>query len=68
MAIPTPKDITPGMSNLMGLSRGIYEVKEPIYGKEESLLFETRSDVRDLITELENSEIKLDEDEAQQKA
>ena len=68
MAIPTPKDITPGMSNLMGLSRGIYEVKQPIYGNEESLLFEAKSEIRDLITELENSEINLDEDETQQKA
>jgi hypothetical protein len=68
MAIPKPKDITPGMSNLMGLSRGIYEVKEPTYNNDESLLFEVGSEVRNLITELENSEIKLDEDETQQKA
>ena len=68
MAIPKPKDITPGMSNLMGLSRGIYEVEQPIYGNEESLLFEAKSEIRDLITELENSEINLDEDETQQKA
>ena len=68
MAIPKPRDITPGMSDMMGLSRGIYEVEEPIYNEEESLLFEAKSDVRDLITELENSEIQLDENETQQKA
>jgi hypothetical protein len=68
MALPKPKDITPGMSNLMGLSRGIYEVKEPTYNNEETILFEAKSEIRDLITELENSEINLDENETQQKA
>jgi len=68
MALPRPKDITPGMSDFMGLSRGIYESKGPTYNKDESLLFEAGNQVRDLITELENSEIKLNEDETQQKA
>ena len=68
MALPKPKDITPGMSNLMGLSRGIYEVKEPTYSNEETILFEAKSEIRDLITELENSDINLDENETQQKA
>jgi len=70
MAIPKPYETTPGLSNLMGLSRGIYEVEQPIYSKdkEETLLFEAKTKVRDLITELENSEIQLDEDETQQKA
>jgi len=68
MAIPKPRDITPGMSDMMGLSRGIYEVEEPIYSEEESLLFEARSEIRDLVTELENSEIQLDENETQQEA
>jgi len=68
MAIPKPKDITPGMSNMMGLSRGIYEVQGPTYSEEELLLFEAKSEIRDLITELENSEIQLDENETQQKA
>jgi len=70
MAIPKPYETTPGLSNLMGLSRGIYEVEQPIYSKdkEETLLFEVKTKVRDLITELENSEIQLDEDETQQKA
>jgi len=31
-------------------------------------LFEAKTKVRDLITELENAEIQLDEDETQQKA
>jgi len=68
MAIPKQKDITPGMSDLMGLSRGIYEVGEPTYSSEETLLFEAKSEIRDLIVELENSEIQINEDETQQKA
>jgi len=68
MAIPKPYETTPGLSNLMGLSRGIYEVEQPIYSQEEELLFEAKASVKSLITELEKSEIELDEDETQQKA
>jgi len=32
------------------------------------LLFEAKSEIRDLIVELENSEIQINEDETQQKA
>ena len=68
MAIPKPKDIVPGMSDLRGLSRGLYEEERPNYDKEEVLLFEAKSEVLKLITELENAEIQIDEDETQQKA
>jgi len=65
MAIPKPYETTPGLSNLMSLSRGIYENEEPIYSQDEALLFEAKASVKSLITELENSEIKIDEDETQ---
>jgi hypothetical protein len=68
MANPSSKDTVAGMSDIMGLSRGIYEVRAPTYNKEETILFEAKSEIRDLITELENSEISLDENETQQKA
>ena len=63
-AIPRPKDVIPGFSDLKSYSRGIYENKQTNYTKEENLLFEVRSEVRDLISDLEKSEIKLNEDEA----
>jgi hypothetical protein len=65
MAFPREKEIVPGMSNLMGLSRGIYEDKQPNYNTEEALLFEASSRVKNLVEELENSEIKIDENETQ---
>lgn len=63
MAFPRAKEIVPGMENLMGLSRGIYETKQPNYNKEEALLFEASSRVKDLVAELENLEIQIDENE-----
>jgi len=63
MAFPRAKETIPGMSNLMGLSRGIYEIKQPNYNTEEALLFEASSRVRDLVEELENAEIQIDENE-----
>jgi hypothetical protein len=65
MAFPRAKEIVPGMENLMGLSRGIYETKQPNYNKEEALLFEASSRVKDLVAELENLEIQIDENETQ---
>ena len=65
MAIPKPKDITPGMSDLRGLSRGIYEVEQPIYNQDEALLFEAKTSIKSLIKELEKAEIQIDEDETQ---
>jgi len=56
---------TPGLSDLMSLSRGIYENEQPIYSRDEELLFEAKASVKSLITELENSEIQIDEDKTQ---
>ena len=67
-AIPRPKDVVPGSSDLKSLSRGIYENKEAIYLKEERNIFDTSAEVRKLISELERTEIQIDEDETQQKA
>ena len=64
-AIPKPYETTPGLSDLMGLSRGIYENEQPIYSQDEALLFEAKASVKGLITELENSEIQIDEDKTQ---
>jgi hypothetical protein len=66
-AIPKPKDIVPGSSDLKSLSRGIYEKNEAIYLKEERNIFDTSIEVRKLISELEKTEI-IDEDETQQEA
>ena len=53
------------MRDMRSLSRGIYEVERPIYDKEEDILQRASSDVKKLITELqENSEIKINENEA----
>lgn len=69
IAVPKPKDIIPGSSELRSLSRGIYEVKQPIYhGGDETSLFENSTRVHKLIQELEHSENQTDEDETQQKA
>jgi len=65
IAVPKPKDITPGFSDMKSLSRGLYEGKQTIYTSEESLLFESNSEIRNLISELEKSEIKINENEAQ---
>ena len=47
------------------IHRGIYEDKQTNYNNEENLLFEVKSEVRNLIGELEKSEIKINEDETQ---
>jgi hypothetical protein len=65
IAIPKPKDITPGFSDIKGLSRGLYEDKQTNYKSEESLLFESTSEIRNLLSELEKSEIKINENETQ---
>ena len=67
-AIPKPYETTAGLSDLMGLSRGIYDLEQPISNQDEALLFEAKASVKGLITEFENSAIQLDEDETQQKA
>jgi hypothetical protein len=64
IAIPKPKDIIPGMSDLKSYSRGIYEAKGTNYN-EEVILFEASTEVRNLLEELEKSEIKVNENEAQ---
>ena len=65
IAIPKPRETVPGMRDMRSLSRGIYEVERPIYDKEEDILQRASSDVKKLITELqENSEIKINENEA----
>tara|TARA_R100001509_G_scaffold148370_1_gene106203 strand:- start:2818 stop:4788 length:1971 start_codon:yes stop_codon:yes gene_type:complete len=63
IAIPKPKDIIPGMSDLKSYSRGIYETKGTNYS-EEAILFEASTEVRNLLEELEKSEIKVNENEA----
>jgi hypothetical protein len=65
MAVPRPREITPGMQDMRSLSRGIYEDRQPTYRDEETLLLEARGEVSKLIADLqESSEIKIDEDEA----
>ena len=64
IAIPKPKDIIPGMSDLKSYSRGIYEIKDTNYN-DEAILFEASSEVRNLLEELEKSETKANENEAQ---
>ena len=65
MAVPKPREVTPGMQDMRSLSRGIYESREPTYKDEETLLLETRGEVSKLIADLqESSEIKINEDEA----
>ena len=70
MAIPKPKDVVPGMSDMSRYSKGLYEGQGPIYmsGEDENILFEASSEVRDLILDLEHAEIKIDENETQQEA
>ena len=65
IAIPKPKDVVPGSSDMRSLSHGIYEVETPTYDMEEDIMMQSNNDVRRLITELqENSEIKINENEA----
>ena len=66
-ALPKPKDVVPGSSELQQLSRGITEVKQlPL--NEEEIIFQANSEVRNLISDLEQAEIQIDENETQQKA
>ena len=68
-AIPQPKDVIPGSSDLKSLSRGITESKGSTYkSDEENNIFQTNIEVIKLISELERAEIKIDEDETQQEA
>lgn len=64
MGAPMARETIPGMSDMMSLSRGIYEEERPTYSEDESLLFEAKTTVLNLITELENSEIQLNENKA----
>lgn len=67
-ALPKPKDVIPGSSDLKSLSRGIYENKQPTYLREEKDIFDTSAKVKILISELERTEIQPNEDETQQEA
>ncbi len=63
-AIPTPKDVIPGSSDLKSLSRGITESKGTSYdSSEENKIFQANIEVAKLISELERAEIKIDENE-----
>ena len=65
-----PQDIIPGSKELKSLSRGITiaESNQNKYRKVESDIFEASIEVRKLISELEKTENKSNEDETQQKA
>jgi len=63
-AIPKPKDIVPGYSDMKQLSRGIYESQQTTYDSDEKLLFEVTNEIRDLIIDLEKSETEINENEA----
>jgi hypothetical protein len=67
-ALPKPKDTIPGSSDLKSLSRGIYESKQTNYRKQEKSIFDTNVEITKLISELERTEIQVDEDETQQEA
>ena len=67
-AIPKPKDIVPGTSDLKSLSRGIYEESQTTYLKEEKNIFDTSAEIKNLISDLEKTEIQINEDETQQEA
>jgi len=62
--IPKPKTWLPGSPGLKSLGKGIYEHQESTYNQEEDLLFEASNEVKTLIAELSNLEIKINEDEA----
>ncbi len=67
-AVPKPKDIIPGTSDLKSLSRGIYEESQTTYLKEEKNIFDTSAEIKNLISDLEKTEIQINEDETQQEA
>ena len=64
IAIPKPKDIIPGSSDLKSLSRGITE-SQTNYRKQEKSIFDTNLEISKLISDLERTEIQIDEDETQ---
>jgi len=66
-AIPRPKDIIPGSSDLKQLSRGITEGQSYPLNEEENI-FQATSEVKNLISDLEKAQIQIDENETQQKA
>ena len=66
IAIPKPREIIPTQA-FTSLSKGIYEDKGPNYNRDERLLFESRSEIRNLISDLEKSEITLDEEKTDTK-
>jgi hypothetical protein len=53
LAKNTPRNVFKGASELSSVANMTYENKEPNYLEEESKIFETKREVRDLITELE---------------
>jgi hypothetical protein len=63
LGMPKSKDTVPGMSDLKSLSRGIFTSEQTIYQKEENNIFEANMEVKKLISELENTENKVNEDE-----
>ena len=67
IAVPKPKDIIPGSSDLKSLSRGITE-SQTNYKRQEKSIFDTNVEISKLISDLERTEIQIDEDEAQQEA
>jgi len=69
LAFPKQKDITAGSSELKKLSTGIFtESDNSNYLLEEKSIFDTNIQVKNLISELERTEIQIDEDETQQEA
>lgn len=64
IAIPKPKDVVSGYSDMKQLSRGIYESQQTTYDSDEKLLFEVSTEIRDLIADLEKSETEINENEA----
>ena len=64
IAIPKPKDVVSGYSDMKQLSRGIYESQQTTYDSDERLLFEVSTEIRDLIADLEKSETEINENEA----
>jgi hypothetical protein len=64
IAIPKPKDVVSGYSDMKQLSRGIYESQQTTYDSDENLLFEVSTEIRNLIADLEKSETEINENEA----
>jgi len=67
IAVPKPKDVIPGSSDLKSLSRGITE-SQTNYKRQEKSIFDTNIEISKLISDLERTEIQIDEDETQQEA